>query len=78
MAVKSSWRRVHVKCPYYRNDDGRTELGCKAILPDAAKMVTRFRTPPECSAHMERYCFGSYWNCPICTALDEKYREDER
>lgn len=46
-------------------------------MPDAAKMVTRFRTPLECSAHMERYCFGSYWDCPICAALDEKYREDD-
>lgn len=78
MAGKSSWRRVQVKCPYYRNDDGDKQLGCEALLPGAAKNMTRFRTAEECTAHMERCCFGPYWDCPICTALDEKYREDDR
>ena len=73
--MPGSYKQVNVKCPYYRSDNGRDRIICEGLLPGTS-LQSWYERREHYRAHMRAYCTGKYWDCPICAALDEKYRED--
>lgn len=70
-----SFKQADVKCPYYRTDNGKNRIDCDGLIPDSV-MHSYFFMRSEYKMQMSIFCCGAYWNCEICTALDNKYRED--
>lgn len=73
--ASGSYRQVYVVCPYYVTDNGKNRIVCEGLTPGGQNQ-TFYRKRKNYAAHMERFCCADYWNCPICAALDEKYREE--
>lgn len=74
MSSGSYWQ-VYVRCPYYTSDNGKDRIVCEGITRGAS-LSSFYQRRESYKQQMERFCAGDYWNCPICAALDEKYRED--
>ena len=71
-----SYRQVYVRCPYYVTDNGKDRIICEGLTP-GAQLQSYYRKRKDYAGQMELFCSGCYWNCEICTALDEKYKEEE-
>lgn len=70
-----SYWQVNVRCPYYTSDNGKDRIVCEGITCGAS-LSSFYQRRESYKQQMEHFCTGDYWNCPICAALDEKYRED--
>ena len=61
--------------PVLRLGHGKDRIVCEGIV-DGANLSSFYQRRESYKQQMEHFCTGDYWDCPICAALDEKYRED--
>lgn len=71
----TSFNSPDVRCPYYRSDKGKYQIACEGLFSGSVTR-TYFRRRADFDAVIHR-CKTDYWNCPLCEALDGKYREDD-
>ena len=68
MSNKSN--QVYVKCPFYRNDDGKTVVSCEGFV-DGSTVKLQYRRKADFKQQMEIFCCDHYKNCEIYRALME-------
>lgn len=73
--ASGSYYQADVRCPYYKEDNGRNRIVCEGIIPGS---VTNsfFSSRQLYKTQIKNYCCNQYWRCEICTANDDKYKED--
>ena len=72
---EGSYWKSRVKCPYYRNDNGKNVIECEGLTP-GAHMKSIYRRQKSFLCQIEKFCSERYWCCEICEALDTiKYKD---
>ncbi len=74
--ASGSWRQSDVRCPYFKEDNGHDLIACEGSIP-GTKSKSLFYRRADFRGHMDKFCCADYWNCPLCEAIDNKYKEDE-
>lgn len=73
--------KQRVKCPYYVDHSAPRSgnihrIHCQgiAMLPDGCDIGLRFKKMSERDGHMQTYCMGQFWRCPMCRIISEEER----
>jgi hypothetical protein len=61
-----------VKCPFFRNDDGRRRINCEGITDQSITAVI-FRTRGGYNTQIRVFCCEHYKKCEIYRMLMAKY-----
>ena len=65
-----SFQQVHVKCPFYRNDDSRCKLSCEGVI-EGSTLTWSFQKKVDLKQQMEIFCCEYYKNCEVYRMLME-------
>lgn len=74
--ASGSYRQVHVRCPFYRSDDGRRRIICEGITDGCSLSVT-YQRKADYEMQMKTFCCEHYKKCEIYRILKEKYDEED-
>ena len=69
-----SYRQVHVRCPFYKFDDGKRRITCEGIIDDSS-LALIYHNKCEFETQMQAFCCDRYNNCEIYRMLINKYEE---
>lgn len=69
-----SYKSVDVKCPFYRNDDGKRQVTCEGVC-EGAECALIFRRRSELKRQLEVFCCGWYQRCEIYKAVNARFLE---
>lgn len=70
-----SFRQVDVRCPFYRNDDGRRRITCEGLI-DGSSLTLIYARRNDYEIQIRTFCCERYVNCEVYRMLIEKYEED--
>ena len=65
-----SFQQVHVKCPFYRNDDSRCKLSCEGVI-EGSTLTWSFQHKADLKQQMDIFCCEYYKNCEVYRMLME-------
>lgn len=65
-----SFQQVHVKCPFYRNDDSRCKLSCEGVI-EGNTLTWSFQHKADLKQQMGIFCCEYYRNCEVYRMLME-------
>ena len=71
--MAGTWRKVLIKCPYYRTDDGG-KINCEGLIADTYVSI-RFPSGEALNRHAKKYCQDKWRECPYAEAVGRKYDE---
>ena len=70
-----SYRQVHVGCPFYKFDDGRSRVNCEGIVENST-LALIFHKRADYEQQMELFCCQYYQKCEVYRMLMENKYED--
>ncbi len=72
-----SWIKADVRCPFYRNDDGRQVIKCEGIIDESGLALT-FGRKRDFVKQVTVFCCDKYKYCEIYrTIMAAKYDEED-
>lgn len=72
-----SYMQRYVRCPFYRQDDGRSRIHCEWMV-DNSTLSINFQKRPDFRRQMEVFCCDQYKKCEIyCLLMENKYEEED-
>lgn len=76
--AEGSWKRVHVRCPFYLRDDAKNRrISCEGVVDRSVISIT-YRRRDDYLQQIDTYCCKHYKKCEVYRMLmDNKYKEDE-
>ena len=67
---RETCRQKDVKCPFYRQDDGKGCLACEGVV-EGSTMEWKFENQQDLKQQMEIFCCDYYKNCEVYRMLRE-------
>ena len=72
-----SYNQVYVKCPFYKEDDGRLSIICEGF-GDACYLKQRYHNKAQYATQISVFCCKNYQRCEVYRLLMKtKYDEEE-
>lgn len=70
-----SYKQVYVKCPFYKNDDGKSVIVCEGIV-DRCVTKLAYKVKKDWETQIDVFCSCYYKNCEVYGMLMGKYKDD--
>ena len=67
-----SWHDVDIRCPFYRQDDGKREILCEGIC-DGCNVNLSFVRKNDFMIQLRTFCMKHFERCEVYHAAMEKY-----
>lgn len=69
-----SYYHAYVRCPYYRGDDGKSQIRCEGVW-DGATLSQHYKRKEDFRTQIRVFCCGHYKKCELYEVLERKYEE---
>lgn len=71
MPTKSFWH-AYVQCPFYRSDDGRSEIRCEGVC-DGSILTQQYQAKEDFLIQIRVFCSDHFRKCELYDVLERKY-----
>lgn len=73
MSSGSYWQ-VHVGCPFYCSDDGKSRIICEGFT-EGCSFAQTYKRKADFEMQLRIFCCDHYSKCEVYRLLMEKYQE---